>query len=54
MILRSLFFILIYVPFMLVALPAQFVVTRLNLPFWHFVTQGTCPMTKWDATIHAS
>ena len=37
MILRSLFFILIYVPFMLVALPAQFVVTRLNLPFWHFV-----------------
>ena len=36
MILRSLFFIFIYVPFMLVALPSQFVITRLNLPFWHF------------------
>ena len=36
MILRSLFFIFIYVPFMLVALPSQFVITRLKLPFWHF------------------
>src|SRR5258708_2044814 len=35
MIARSLFFIFIYLPFLVVVLPLQFLITRLNLPFWH-------------------
>src|SRR5690606_24341551 len=32
---RVLFFILVYVPFMLVAIPLQFVLARLGLPGWN-------------------
>lgn len=35
MILRSAFFLLVLLPYIVVALPFQFVVTRLNLPFWN-------------------
>lgn len=35
MIFRSLFFILVYTPFMIVALPVQFVWSRLGLPGWN-------------------
>lgn len=35
MIFRALFFIFIYIPFMLVGIPAQFVISRLGLPFWN-------------------
>jgi len=35
MIFRALFFIIIYVPFMLIGIPLQFIITRLNLPFWN-------------------
>ena len=35
MIFRILFFIVVMVPFMIVALPIQFVLTRLNLPGWN-------------------
>ncbi len=35
MILRSLFFIFVLVPYMIVGVPLQFLVTRLNLPFWN-------------------
>lgn len=34
MIARSLFFIFVYAPFIMVGLPAQYVITRLNLPVW--------------------
>lgn len=37
MIFRILFFILIYVPFMLVAIPVQIVLARFGLPGWNFV-----------------
>jgi len=36
MIARSLFFIFVYLPFLVVVLPLQFLVIWLNLPFWHF------------------
>lgn len=36
MIARSLFFIFIYLPFLVVVLPLQFLITWFNLPFWHF------------------
>lgn len=36
MIARSLFFIFIYLPFMILVLPIQFVITRANLPNWNF------------------
>lgn len=35
MIPRILFFVFIFVPFIIVGLPLQFVISRLNLPFWH-------------------
>lgn len=34
MIARSLFFVLVYTPFILVGVPAQFFITRLKLPIW--------------------
>lgn len=34
MIARSLFFIFVLAPYLIVGLPAQFVITRLNLPVW--------------------
>lgn len=34
MILRSLFFIFVFVPFMIVVIPAQFVINALKLPVW--------------------
>ncbi|SFZ84889.1 lyso-ornithine lipid acyltransferase [Devosia enhydra] len=37
MIFRVLFFVLVMVPFMIVALPIQFLITRLNLPGWHIL-----------------
>ena len=35
MILRSLFFVVVFVPVLLVIVPAQFVITRLGLPGWN-------------------
>lgn len=35
MILRSLFFVFVLTPYMILGLPAQFLITRLNLPFWN-------------------
>jgi 1-acyl-sn-glycerol-3-phosphate acyltransferase len=35
MIFRALFFILVYVPVLIVFIPIQFVITRANLPLWH-------------------
>lgn len=35
MIARSLFFIFVFVPFMILVVPVQFVMTRLNLPGWN-------------------
>ena len=32
---RILFFVVVLVPFMIVGVPVQFVITRLNLPFWN-------------------
>ena len=37
MILRALFFIFVYTPFMLVGIPLQFIITRLGLPFWNWL-----------------
>ncbi len=37
MIRRSLFFIFLFVPFMVIVLPAQWVIVALNLPFWTIV-----------------
>ena len=34
---RSLFFVLIFVPFLLVVIPLQFVIVTLKLPFWNVV-----------------
>lgn len=35
MILRTLFFVFVLVPFVLIGLPFQYLITRLNLPFWN-------------------
>lgn len=35
MIARSLFFIFVHIPFMIMVVPVQFVITRLNLPGWN-------------------
>ena len=37
MIVRSLFFIFLFVPFIIVVVPTQFVITRLKLPFWNVI-----------------
>lgn len=37
MILRLLFFVFLFIPFLIVVVPSQFVITRLNLPFWHLL-----------------
>jgi len=37
MILRSLYFLCILVPYMILAVPLQFAITRLNLPFWNLL-----------------
>lgn len=37
MIFRILFFVLVYVPFMIVAIPVQIVLARFGLPGWNFV-----------------
>ncbi len=34
---RALFFIFIFVPFLIVVIPLQFVITRLNLPTWNVI-----------------
>lgn len=37
MILRVLFFLLVMVPFLLIAIPVQFVITRFGLPYWNIL-----------------
>lgn len=37
MLFRSLFFILVYVPFLVVVIPTQFLILKLNLPFWQAI-----------------
>lgn len=37
MIVRALFFIFVMVPFIVIGLPFQYVITRLNLPFWNLI-----------------
>ncbi len=40
MISRSLFFIFILAPFILIGLPIQALIVKLNLPFWHVLPRG--------------
>lgn len=35
MLARTLFFVIVIVPFSLIAMPLQFIISRLNLPFWN-------------------
>jgi len=40
MIFRVLFFIFVMIPFLIVIIPTQFVITRLNLPGWHVIPRA--------------
>src|SRR5690606_18853876 len=40
MVFRALFFILIFVPFMIVVIPAQALILALRLPFWHVLPRA--------------
>ena len=40
MIFRSLFFIVVYVPFLIVVIPSQFIINALGLPFWNVLPRA--------------